>query len=339
MTFGGSNEDLPRAMALLPDGTVVVAGLTYSQDFPRVPNASQPGSGDSLTFLTLVDPCQSKILLSTYLLGQPYSLTVGPDGTIYVAMLPVSGGDTGSVERVSPTGSVLGSAPVRGIPYAVATDASGSVYASGLGMRITDNNLSSWKGFATKFSSDLNTVSYDADIGEGRIALGTALTTGADGTLYVAGLGTPPGANLENLIYTDTGISFDASSAILFAVRTDGSVAFTRYAALATPSLYYSQQRSIGVGLGPDGLIWMAITGALNYPLNLDGVPMNGIQLVAFDPSGAPAGATASSEGRNSIAPWRPLSARAAVLVRRPSTPTCRLRQAAPPHRRRMPSQ
>ncbi len=291
MKFGGSNDEYPRAMALLPDGTVLVAGLTDSQDFPRVPNAAAPNSDLLRTFLTRVDPCQGKILLSTYLLGQPFSLAVGPDGTVYTGVLPVSGGNTGSVERISSTGSLLGTVPVRGIPYAVATDSAGSVYASGLGLPFVSNNLSAWKGFVTKWSGDLKTIAYDADIGEGNITLGTALTTGADGTLYVAGMGTLPGASVINLFYTEGSgqPSFNASAAILFGVRTDGSVAFTRYAALATPSVFYSQQRSVGVGLGPDGRIWMAITGPLNYPVNLDGAPISGIQLKAFDPSGAPA--------------------------------------------------
>jgi uncharacterized protein (TIGR03437 family) len=292
MQFGGSLDDKPRAMALLPDGTVVVAGLTDSPDFPRVPNVAASGSDQARTFLARVDPCQGKILLSTYLRGQPFSLAVSPDGTVYAGVLPVGGGDAGSLERISATGSFLGTVPVRGIPYAVATDAAGSVYASGLGVPVVSNNVSTWKGFATKWSGDLNTIVYDTDIGEGSISLGTALITGADGTLYVAGMGTPPGANVVNFGYSESSgqPSFNASAAILFAVRTDGSVAFTQYAALVTPSVFYSQQRSVGVGLGPDGRIWMAITGPLNYPLNLDGSSVNGTQLKAFDLSGTPAG-------------------------------------------------
>ena len=70
--LGGSSGERARAIASGPDGTVVVGGWTYSQDFPVTPGAIQAHSPSTLNtsgFVTCLDTSLSSLVFSTYLGG------------------------------------------------------------------------------------------------------------------------------------------------------------------------------------------------------------------------------------------------------------------------------
>lgn len=66
--LGGSDGDGANALAVTSDGHIVVAGITYSSDFPTTPGVFQRtygGSGD--VFVAVFDASLSQLLASTYL--------------------------------------------------------------------------------------------------------------------------------------------------------------------------------------------------------------------------------------------------------------------------------
>lgn len=84
--IGGSAGDLmEHSLALLPDGSVVVAGVTLSPDFPAA--GSLQGQSDG--FLSKVNPSGSAFTFSTLIGGSGTELILSPvvdsEGNIYVA--------------------------------------------------------------------------------------------------------------------------------------------------------------------------------------------------------------------------------------------------------------
>jgi hypothetical protein len=108
--LGGSDNEFPTVMSLDPGGTVTIAGMTYSSDFPVSPNAYQTGKvgADTDLFITRLSENGSSIVCSTYLGGafgetMFRGLGVAPDGSAVVS------GQLGV--DVLPT-STIGSGPV-----------------------------------------------------------------------------------------------------------------------------------------------------------------------------------------------------------------------------------
>jgi len=112
--LGGSNGDLmEHSLALLSDGSVVVAGVTGSADFPGT--GSLHGQTDG--FLTKVNPSGSAFSFSTYVGGpgteQILSPVVDSKGNVYVAgntsstNIPVTAGALQSTYGGGPTDAVL----------------------------------------------------------------------------------------------------------------------------------------------------------------------------------------------------------------------------------------
>ena len=97
--LGGLSGDLSRALATRPDGSVVIAGWTYSPDFPVTPGAVQDTAPSTLAtngFLTCFDSSLSSLVYSTYLGGGPTAevtaLHVDVAGQITVAGRTDGGG-------------------------------------------------------------------------------------------------------------------------------------------------------------------------------------------------------------------------------------------------------
>ena len=88
--FGGSGQDISRTIEVGADGTVYIAGVTYSGDFPTSLGAYRQfysGIGDA--FLTRINIGNNDLLYSTYLGGsdsdQARKIILQPDGRVGVS--------------------------------------------------------------------------------------------------------------------------------------------------------------------------------------------------------------------------------------------------------------
>ncbi len=88
--LGGSSQDLPHAIAVDNSGSIYVAGVTYSPDFPSTTLAYQPfyrGDGDG--FVTVLNPATQQMTFSTMLGGtltdDIKAIVIEPGGHIAVA--------------------------------------------------------------------------------------------------------------------------------------------------------------------------------------------------------------------------------------------------------------
>ena len=76
--LGGSANDSGQAIAIDPGGSVIVAGQTFSADFPATPNAFQAaygGGGDG--FLARLDPAGRTLSYATFIGGSGQDSTTG----------------------------------------------------------------------------------------------------------------------------------------------------------------------------------------------------------------------------------------------------------------------
>ncbi|HEV2381740.1 MAG TPA: SBBP repeat-containing protein [Terriglobia bacterium] len=86
--LGGSSTDSGQAIAVDPAGNAVIAGYTYSSNFPTQ-SPFQPATGGGIdAFLTELDPSGTNFVFSTYLGGngqdQAFGLALDNSGNIYV---------------------------------------------------------------------------------------------------------------------------------------------------------------------------------------------------------------------------------------------------------------
>jgi hypothetical protein len=86
--LGGAQNDIASAIRLDGDGRVVVAGLTYSWDFPTTPGAFSRLHVDLDGFVSRLDADGRTLRQSTFFGGGStdylYGLALGPDGSITV---------------------------------------------------------------------------------------------------------------------------------------------------------------------------------------------------------------------------------------------------------------
>ena len=89
--IGGSQTDNTYAMIIEPTGNILIAGATFSDDFPTTPGAFNRrfhvGNRDS--FIARFDPSLTQLITSTFIGGdnddQINALMLSPDGSIYFA--------------------------------------------------------------------------------------------------------------------------------------------------------------------------------------------------------------------------------------------------------------
>ena len=200
-----------------------------------------------------------------------YAITIGPDGSIYVGGhvsgsldgQPYAGGNADSVlVKLNPDGSkawtrLLGGAG-SDATLAITTGRDGAIYVGGYTTANLDGQTNNGidDGFISKFNSD-GARAWTKLIGTPGLDYVNALTTGADGALYVAGRTT---GSLDG----QTNIGSDQSFLIKF--NPDGSKVWSQFLG-ATGSTIASE-----LSTGLDGSIYIA--GYTN--INIDGQLNNG---------------------------------------------------------------
>ncbi len=133
--FGGGDADGGSAARFIPNGDLIFAGSTVSEDFPTV-RAFQPvGAGGSDIFLTQLSAAGDELVFSTYFGGtggegvSPSALAVDESGHIYVAGLTYSE-DFPTRDAFQPT---FGGRPSDAFITKFTPDAQALVYSTYLG--------------------------------------------------------------------------------------------------------------------------------------------------------------------------------------------------------------
>ncbi|RKY21444.1 MAG: hypothetical protein DRQ55_04265 [Planctomycetota bacterium] len=159
--LGGGLADRAQAVALTPEGHVIVAGSTGSHDFPTTPGAIQGAiTGYNDAFVVRIDPSDGAFMFATFLGGADavifrpdvaQAVTVGDDGFVLVAGTSASpdfpttsgalqqlssGGTDAFVARLHPDGSLNWSTLLGGSGHdeatALALDADGTLTVAGM---------------------------------------------------------------------------------------------------------------------------------------------------------------------------------------------------------------
>ncbi|BAI90117.1 SBBP repeat-containing protein [Arthrospira platensis NCB002] len=195
--LGSRDRDGANALTTGRDGSIYVAGYTGGD------LDGQTNSGWQDAFITKFQPDGTKAW--TRLLGSrdwdsANALTTGSDGSIYVAGYTegnldgqTNSGDADTfITKFQPDGTkewtrLLGTSDRDGA-YALTTGSDGSIYVAGgtLGDLDGQTNSGVWDAFITKFQPD-GTKDWTRLLGTSDIDVGDALTTGRDGSIYVAG--------------------------------------------------------------------------------------------------------------------------------------------------------
>jgi len=261
---------------------------------------------------------------------QVVALAVATDGSVYIGALDDAAPGEGLLLHVDATGSSVRSrTKLRGISGAIVIDVAGNLYATGLLPPQSRGSDTVTQAFAVKMSADLQRAAYDVTFGNGLLMMGTALVISGDGSLYVAGEGTPPGSRpLRQRFLEDYLLPFyDGTEAVLARIRADGAVAFQSFVDSSGRGIDFGYRRPVAIGIGPDRRVWIAITGSGGFPDGLperDRVPLNGVLLRSFSEDGQPAGGSTMIPGRRSHRCRRSPSDKTNVLPRSASTSTCR---------------
>lgn len=203
-SLGSNSDETAFALTTGTDGAIYVAGSTEG----NLDGLTNSGLSDG--FLTKYNPDGTKVW--TKLLGSTANdftraLTTGIDGAIYVAGstqgnldgLTKSGFDDGFLTKYNPDGTKVWTQLIGSITgnsgfalgdraYALTTGTDGTIYVAGSTEGNLDGltNSGSSDGFLTKYKPD-GTKVWTKLLGSTKNDVALALTTGTDGTIYVAG--------------------------------------------------------------------------------------------------------------------------------------------------------
>ena len=149
--LGGAGDDSPRAVTIGPDGSIFVAGVTRSSDFPTAGAYSARLGGASDAFVSKINPNTGALVYSTYLgdsrnADEGMGIAVDAAGSAYItglagAKFPTTAGSyvpaitqkSGFLTKLSPAGNTLAySSLIPGTqPKAIAVDSLGRAAITG----------------------------------------------------------------------------------------------------------------------------------------------------------------------------------------------------------------
>ena len=227
--LGGIGEDSGNDIAVDAEGNAYIAGTTASADFPTTPNAYSTTTNEA--FVTKLNAAGTALVYSTYLGGswngdEARGIAVDAAGSAYVTGSTNSpdfptmnafqssrkGPSDAFVTKLAPTGSALaystylggedgvigfGSAYDEG--FAIAVDAAGSAYVTGLTQSkdfptlnpvqpaANGNEVSIVDAFVTKFQPSGTALTYSTFLGGTYREEGFGIAVDANGGAVVAG--------------------------------------------------------------------------------------------------------------------------------------------------------
>ena len=265
--LGSGKTDRAWALTTGSDGSIYMAGWTEGN------LDGQTNSSERDAFITKYQPDGSKDwtrLLGTSHWNEARALTTGSDGSIYVAGLtwnfldghPNSGEWDAFVTKYQPNGSkdwtrLLGTSE-NDEALALTTGSDGSIYVAGRteGDLGGQTNSGNYDAFITKYRPD-DTKVWTRLWGTSEIDEAVALTTGRDGSIYVAGW---TEGNLDGQINSG------GRDAFVTKYQPDGSKDWTRLLGSGEDDVAYA------LTTGSDGSIYVG--GITSF--NLDGQTNSG---------------------------------------------------------------
>ncbi|MDT9201012.1 calcium-binding protein [Limnospira fusiformis KN01] len=257
--LGDSRFDQVSALTTGSDGSIYLAGRTWGDLEGEI-----YGGHWSDAFISRFQPDGTQDwtrLLGSGEVDQASALTTGSDGSIYVAGWTRgnldgqtnSGGRDAFISRFQPDGTqdwtrLLG-ASAWDVASALTTGSDGSIYVAGWTWGDLDGQTNSGDAdaFISRFQPD-GTQDWTRLLGSGRSDVASALTTGSDGSIYVAGM---TQGDLDGQIKSGFYAEFDA---FISRFQPDGTQDWTR---LLGTSL---NDRAYALTTGSDGSIYVAGT-------------------------------------------------------------------------------
>ncbi|WP_413410340.1 SBBP repeat-containing protein [Prochlorococcus sp. MIT 1313] len=198
--LGTTSSEFVTALTTGSDGSIYIAGYTSGN------LDGQTNSGSNDAFLTKYNADGAKDwtqLLGTNLYDSAYALTTGSDGSIYIAGKTNgdlenldgnlnSGGADAYLTKYNTDGTrdwtkLIGSGPHQ-VAFALTTGSDGSIYIAGNTSGGLDGkqNIGHYDGFLSKYKTD-GSKDWTQLLGTTGTDTGNALTTGSDGSIYIAG--------------------------------------------------------------------------------------------------------------------------------------------------------
>ncbi len=215
--LGGSGSDIGKSLALGSDGSIYVAGITESTDFPTQNPFQAHNGGSSDAFVAKILPSGSGLTYSTYLGGGSYDgaedIAVDASGNAIVTGYtwgdfptrdPFQPNNKGAadafVTKLDPSGSNLvyssylgGSGADSG--QGIAVDSAGNVYVAGFTYSTdfpTQNSVQRQlagndDAFVTKLNPMGSTILYSTYLGGSDYDYALGIALGSDGAAYIVG--------------------------------------------------------------------------------------------------------------------------------------------------------
>ena len=285
--FGGSESDSATAVAVDPNGNILVTGTTTSPDLPVVNAYQNTLGGQSDAYVLKFDPT-GKILYYTYLGGSgndgASGLAVDGTGAAYITGYtdsPNFPGQTsiaccvqGFVVKIAASGALVYSweSTEGDTTAAIAVDAAGNAYIAG---------SFAGKSLALKLSPDGSQVLYEARFGGSQSNNASAIALDSTGAAYIAGTTTSVDFPVVNPFQstlgarplwksTDGGNSWAPIDNLPFAVLQQ------LVANPTAPQTLYAAASDTGVFQSTDGgNTWKAINNGIAKPPTAGALALN----------------------------------------------------------------